>query len=1058
MTYHSSGENQAIELRICPACRAVQAKGWSCDRCGRALTLVTADHITGWQLGKYRLERVLGAGGMGMVYQASHITLNKTVALKILLPRTESDSEDFARRFLREARVLAELRHPNIVEIYDMDITEWGAPYFVMEYVKGLSLDTFLDQHEGPIPESCVAEITKGLVSGLAFAHSKGIVHRDLKPENIYLSLYGKAVVPKILDFGIAKLVSEHENATRLTSTGAVVGTPEYLTPEQVLNHELGGWTDQYTLALVVAEMLTGKRPRAGKSLLEIVSTEIHRPLDLISLGIPVEKSFAPALFRATQPDPEKRFKSVESFLGALQLKQDDDTVIDMIEWIVSMISKDEEKSRLKDSTGKEIENILSSSSHPSAAVNSPTRRVIPTDKQKSPLKKNPGQYPFDWKIWGSGALFMLIMLVVSWKLLQMPGKSATKMAKDTAFAEESYPVIKRTAQWDLPPDATSILGQNEKEILIKGANGVYLLNNNTGKFAKFPFPEQSVFLCGDSHLGVFLLKNRSVLHWNPRKEHTEIIGNSLPELEANEKILSGKINLENTRLLYSTNQQVRLISLKKGKTAVLYTHKTAGSKVLLAMGEEMAVITLPDQKVCVLHMEKGNIAATLHVNELRLYSLAISEPLHLVAVGGWFDKIYLLDYLHPDNSDTLPQKGETRSITWLGNGTDLATGGIYGGVIWNRGDGLTKRIPVEKSGKLTQIFRGNGMILTLDESLKLSTFHFNRISKGIRHRLGNNSIWAMCNGPSNHIFAGDSCGTLYEFDNNGILKTHPLHTLGIGALVSDGKFLATASDDKTIAVWKLPQMQVEWRSRAHNFLVTGIWLTEKSLWSVSSDGDIKEWGWPDLEPGPVIRVSDMLKNRKTSCQCVWSDPKGKRVLVGTWDMGIIALEKKGGNYKWTHYQTVAKVIYQAARIPGMDLIAFSTFNPNTAYIYDLQKNKLYKLPVYQATLTALCAGRNHEIWYYGAGNIMQYRFTRDKNGIVLFSASGGMESAISSGISGCLASDMQHLIIGNENGQVFWWNIAQLEKQLAPSVHGTLTQIIPVTDSGTVSVISNAR
>ncbi|NOY24075.1 MAG: protein kinase [Acidobacteria bacterium] len=1050
MTYHSSGENEAIELRICPVCRAVQAKGWSCDHCGKALTLVTADHITGWQLGKYRLERVLGAGGMGMVYQASHITLNKTVALKILLPRTESDSEDFGRRFLREARVLAEIHHPNIIEIYDMDITEWGAPYFVMEYVKGLSLDTFLDRHKGPIPESWVAEITEGLVSGLAFAHSKGIVHRDLKPENIYLSLYGKAIVPKILDFGIAKLVSEHENATRLTSTGAVVGTPEYLTPEQVLNHELGGWTDQYTLSLVVAEMLTGKRPRAGKSLLEIVSTEIHRPLDLVSMGIPMEKSFAPALFRATQPDPEKRFKSVESFLGALRLEHDDGTVNEMIEWVASIVSEDEERTGMKDSTDKEIENILSSGSHPSVDVNDPTRRVIPANRQKLPLKKNPRRYPFNWVIWGTGALLMSIMLIVSWKLSQMPEK--------TAFAGESYPLVKRTAQWDLPPDTTAILGQSEKEILIKGAGGVYLLNNNTGKFAKFPFPEQSVFLCGDSYLGVFLLKNRSVLHWNPKEGHTEIIESHLPALGENEKILSGRINLENTRLLYSTNQRIRLISLEKGKTRVLYTHKAAGSKILFAMGREMAAITLPNRKVCVLRLKNGEIVATFNVNELRLYSLAISEPMHLVALGGWFDKIYLLDYLHPDDSDTVPQKGESYSVIWLSNGTDLVAGGIYGGLIWNRETGFIRKIPIEQSGKLVQIFRGDGVILTLDETLKLSTFHFNRISKGIRHRLGNNSIWTMGNGPSNHIFAGDSRGTLYEFDKSGVLKTHPLHTLGIGALVSDGKFLATASDDKTIAVWKLPQMQVEWRSRAHNFLVNGIWLTGKSLWSVSSDGDIKEWGWPDLAPGLVIRVSDMLKNRRTSCQCVWSDPKGQRVLVGTWDMGIIALEKKGGNYNWTHHRTIAKVIYQAARIPGMELIAFSTLNPNTAYVYDLQKNKLYKLPVFRASVMALCAGRNHEIWYYGPGSIMQYRFTRGKDGIVHFSASGGMESAMDIGISGCLASDMQHLVIGNENGEVFWWNIAQLEKQLAPAVQGTLKEAIPVADSGTVSVRSDSR
>jgi len=135
-----------------------------------------------------------------------------------------------------------------------------------------------------------------------------------------------------------------------------------------------------------------------------------------------------------------------------------------------------------------------------------------------------------------------------------------------------------------------------------------------------------------------------------------------------------------------------------------------------------------------------------------------------------------------------------------------------------------------------------------------------------------------------------------------------------------------------------------------------------------------------------------------------------------------------------------------------MALVAFSAFAPSAAYIYDLQENKLYRLPIFHSTPMSLCAGRNHEIWYYGPGSIMQYRFTRGKDGIVHFSASGGMESAMDIGISGCLASDKQHLVIGNENGEVFWWNIAELEEHLSPPVSGMLTHEIPVINSGTLA------
>ncbi|NOZ14223.1 MAG: protein kinase [Acidobacteria bacterium] len=1060
MTHHGSGENQLMELRICPACRAVQAKGSSCEYCGKPLTLVNADYLAGWELGKYRLEHALGAGGMGMVYRASHSTLNKTVALKILLPRIESDTGEFARRFLREARVLAELRHPNIVEIYDMDVTEWGAPYFVMEHLEGLPLDELIFQYGGALPEPWIAGITKGLVSGLAFAHNRGIIHRDLKPENIFLSLYGKTVVPKILDFGIAKLISEHGDTTRLTSTGAVVGTPEYLTPEQVLNQEAGGWTDQYTLALVVAEMLSGNCPRAGKSLLEIVSTEIHHPLDLISIGIPVENPVANALYRATQPKPENRFNSVEDFLKALRLKHNESAMKKMTEWLVEAVSKTGSNTLKTVSGFNKTNSKFPPGSRQRVAAANPTRRLSsPVNSKQSLHPENDSlHHRLGWKLWGGFMLFTIIAIIIGWSHFSftvIPSRPSTTPDKRI---KKTYPVIKQTAKWNLPPDTRNILGQNEKEILIQGARGVYLLDNKTGKTATIPFPRESFFICGDNSIGAFLFKNGTLLHWNPKSDQTETVAAGLPPLDANEKIVSGIINPEHTRMLYSTNQKVRLLSFDQKTAKILYSRDTTGFTVLLAMGRKVAAAALPRGKIHVIHLKNGQIAATLHLNELRLYSLAISQPLHLIAVGGWFDKVYLLDYLHPDKIVTISQKGESHSVTWLGNGTTLAAGGIYGGFLWNRKDGRIGTIPVSQSGKLTQIFRGDGTILTLDENMKLSTFYFNRIPNGTAYRLGNNSIWAMCSGSTDHIFAGDSRGELYEFGKTGVYKTHSLHTLGIGALTSDGKFLATASDDKTIAVWQLPKMQVEWRSRAHKFLVTGLWLSPKNLWSVSSDGDIKKWSWPDLEPLEVIRISDIIKHRKTSGQSVWSSPDGKRVLVGSWDMGIIELEKKRGEYHWAHYQTNAKVIYQTAQVPGMNLVAFSAFNPYAAYLYDLEKGKLFKLPIYRATLMSLCSGRKGEIWYFGPGNIMRYQFSRDSAGIVHASISGGMESSMSIGISGCITSDKQHLVIGNETGEIFWWKISEIEKCIAPSVAIALESEITPRKRGSVVPIKENK
>ena len=1062
MSHHGSGESQSVELRVCPVCQSVQAKGSSCDICGKPLTLVGANYLAGRTLGKYRIEYVLGAGGMGMVYRASHVSLNKPVALKILLPRVESGSQEFAKRFLREARVLAELHHPNIVEIYDMDITDWGTPYYVMEYLRGLSLVDVIDRFGTALPEEWVAEIAEKLVSALAFAHNRGVIHRDLKPENIFVSLFGKAAVPKILDFGIAKLLGNHENTTRLTSTGSVVGTPEYLTPEQVLNRELGGWTDQYTLALVVAEMLSGICPRAGKSLLEIVSTEIHRPLDLISIGIPADKPYGKALYRATQPDPKDRFEDVQAFLKALKLEKKPSGAAEMARWLVSTLSEIDEDEKGRESYGadtpsryfSEPASLPDIDRHSAASKLSATRRILSVKKQNPPAAERNSHSPrhFGWKLWGGLGVLTLLILVFGWNLFKVRDIPPQHLAKKNMLMEVTRPVLSLSKRWDLPPDTKAVIGQEENNILAKGANGVYLVDNSTGKYANFPFPPRSAFLSGDGALGAFLLRGGGILHWNPKEASQKTVATGMPPLEENEKIHACKINGEQNRLLYSTDKQVRLVALEKGRAKTLFTRPTGGGDCFLAMGEELGAYSLATGDIHVFRLIDGRKIAAFHIGELRFFSIAVSESLHLVAVSGWFDKIYLLNYAHPDQKDTIPLAGKTQSLAWLGSGTTLIAGGNYGAVIWKKRDGAVIKLSVEKSGELLHIYRGEGAVLAIDAKGKLCTLHYNSIPRIAHIKLRDHSIWATAAAPSNGVFAGDSGGGLFQCNSLGVVAKYPLHTLGIAAMASDGKFLATASDDKTIAVWKLPGMQVEWRSRAHRFLVNGLWLNPKSLWSVSSDGNAKEWSWPDMEQKHLIPVASLFLEKKVACQSVWGSSDGKQVLVGTWDKGIVSFEQQGNTMNWHHFQTVAKVIYQAVRVPGMDLVAFSAFAPESAYVYDLQKTTLYKLPIFRASLMALCAGRKHEIWYYGPGNIMQYRFQRDKAGLVHFTVSGGMESALSIGISGCLTTDKQHLVTGNERGELFWWDITGLEQGLGIPVNGVLTRKVPVTDTGTLA------
>jgi serine/threonine protein kinase len=215
--------------------------------------------------GKYRILARVGKGGMGQVYKAVHLHFNEVRALKVMDPAL-TQREDFVRRFLREAFVARRLQHPNAVRVDDVDQTEDGRHYIVMEFIDGRMLREILDR-EGPMPCSRACSVIKQVASALGAAHALGIIHRDIKPENIAVVNGEQGEVVKVLDFGITKLregrlkAEVGELSLALPGTVYAIGTPEYMSPEQVCQHELDGRSDIYSLGIVFYEMLAGALP-----------------------------------------------------------------------------------------------------------------------------------------------------------------------------------------------------------------------------------------------------------------------------------------------------------------------------------------------------------------------------------------------------------------------------------------------------------------------------------------------------------------------------------------------------------------------------------------------------------------------------------------------------------------------------------------------------------------------------------------------------------------------------------------------------------------------------
>ena len=258
--------------------------------------------------GNYELLEEIGRGGMGVVYRARQLSLNRVVALKMILAGTHAGTEESVR-FFQEAEFVAQLRHPNIVQVYEFGI-HLGQPFFSMEFVEGGSLEGRL--HGQPQPFGQAASLIETLAEAIHTAHAQGIIHRDLKPANILLTADG---TPKITDFGLAK-----HNSSGLTVTGAVMGTPSYMAPEQAqgMPHSTGPAADTYALGAVLYEMLTGRPPfKAGSSWATVEMVLSSEPVPCRQLNAQVPRDLETIVLKCLRKEPGQRYAT------ALELAED---------------------------------------------------------------------------------------------------------------------------------------------------------------------------------------------------------------------------------------------------------------------------------------------------------------------------------------------------------------------------------------------------------------------------------------------------------------------------------------------------------------------------------------------------------------------------------------------------------------------------------------------------------------------------------------------------------------------------------------------------------------
>jgi hypothetical protein len=264
---------------------------------------------TGTKLGQYEVQDFIGQGAMGLVYRAYHAQLARTGAVKVM--QAISPDDDSIARFRREAQAIAQMRHPNILNVFDFGEYE-GTPYMIVEYVPGGSLAGRLNH--APMDVPAALDYLDGIASGLDYAHSLGIVHRDIKPANVLLEKDG---TPVIADFGLAKLL---QSASVKSLTGVTTGTPAYMAPEQVTGSHVGPAADRYSMASMAYEMLTGSIPFDDQGVLELLYAQVHRDPPTPSSRRPELGSAVDAVvMRGLAKDPNARWESCEAFVMALR-------------------------------------------------------------------------------------------------------------------------------------------------------------------------------------------------------------------------------------------------------------------------------------------------------------------------------------------------------------------------------------------------------------------------------------------------------------------------------------------------------------------------------------------------------------------------------------------------------------------------------------------------------------------------------------------------------------------------------------------------------------------
>jgi eukaryotic-like serine/threonine-protein kinase len=1036
-----------MEIRLCPRCaRAEAAPATRCPDCGVALQVHDERHLIGSSLGSYTLERVLGSGGMGVVFAARHQSLLREAAIKVLQPELDAragSAGEFAQRFLREARLLATLEHPNIVGIYDFAVSPWGFPYLVMPRLRGETLRGLLARHPYGLARGWIAAIAGDIAAGLAHAHRHGVVHRDLKPENVFLALEADGLRARLLDFGIAH-AADHDDLMR-TATGTLMGTPLYQAPEQLRGESVSAATDQYSFALLYAEMLRGTPVRQGLSLTDILLRDSARPLPADALPEAIDGATRHALARATAPLPQDRYADLGSLLADLALPPPErDPLLAAIDDGSSALALTVMVSAPRDRQA--AVSLVPTTPPPAQAgqrTSAPDAQAVAaalSPQHATSQAASAAQAPSRYRTRLTGLLLALAVF-----LLLTLGGFAWWRGSGSGAAAASTAWLRETGQMPLPPGLLAPLAELRSGLVLRSTGGWTLFDpatRSSGASAALGVAEQLLGVDDESRLWLGHDGSIEALELDSNRRSTVLSGATLLAGDAQTRWGLSPSGRWLGRL--DAEGRFRLLRVQDSKVEEwIDSPGPPGDSIRFVLGDRHAVLIRPSRQIEVFDLEQRRSAWRADFAPYRVRAAALDETLDRIAVAGDGEHLAIWQLADGTAAAAPSPARELRALLWIADGPRLLAADAQQLTVyqWQQGKPVaTQQLP----GGADWLYRGTQAIYA-GGSRGLVRYAFGPApQRRIAADIGD--TWAMAADASTAYAGGSRDGSLVRAARGaGEVQRREVHNAGITDLQLIGDRLVSASDDRTIGVWRLPALELEWRAKGHAFLVNQLALGS-SLWSSSSDGSLRRWRWPELE---LLETLDLRTRVAADLELHGLHVSGTdaEILAGTWNHRVLALRRQGDQWQIRSAPFESRTGYRLVDLPQLQALLLVGIHPGRLALIDRRDgDRVELLPRDTDEWHAASADPDgRSAWLGGAATLARLQFTRREDG--RFAVTRALRESSDYGEIGSIAvmpaagADGESLLaFGNEHGELMFvptadvdtWTSASIQTQAA--------------------------